>query len=394
MIVTGGVYSEKCAHPHWERLFGSGGRAASALAKISPQTILHSYLSNDLIESFQLSAAALGFRAELTPIRQRIEFEYLHPLSHPIISGLPKQKCKSIDVKGDVILRFDFLEGDAIINARRAIYDPQTQGIKKGFWENGSTCDQLAVVLNEWESLTLTKLPASESGFKILEIWNADIVVIKLGTKGVSVFERGKDRQDLPAYKSDRVFKIGSGDVFSAVFAHCWGERDLEPVVAAEYASKAVADYVETRSLPVASIPSSTSRREHKGQDREPLVYLAGPFFDISQRWLVEECRSSLESLGAQVFSPIHDVGSAENNPHVADADLKGLRESHVVLALLDSKDIGTIFEVGYAKRLKMPVVGLAERLPAHERTMLTGTGCLLVDDLCTALYQTLWASD
>jgi len=156
---------------------------------LSPGTILYGYLAAHLVESYQLSAAALGYQANLTSIKQRVEFEYLHPLSHPEISGLPAQKHKPIKVEGDTVLRFDFLEGDAVVHARRAIYDPQTEGVKHGFWENGSTCEELAVVLNEWESLNLTKMPAMEAGFKILELWNADTVVIKLGTKGVSVFE-------------------------------------------------------------------------------------------------------------------------------------------------------------------------------------------------------------
>jgi hypothetical protein len=337
----------------------------------------------------------MGYTAELTPIDERIEFDYLHPLSRPLLSPERKKPYAPLRVVGETVLRFDFLEGDAIVSAKRAVYDPQTEGVTKGFRKNGSTCEQLAVVLNEWESLTLAKLPPTEAGFKILDLWGAEIVVIKLGTKGVSVFKQGCERVDVPAFLTSTVFKIGSGDVFSAMFAHCWGERGDDPAVAAEFASRAVADYVESRQLPVTSVPSASVREEYRGQDRQPNVYLAGPFFDISQRWLVEECKSSLESLGAQVFSPIHDVGPEAQHGNVAEADLKGLRECSVVLALLDSEDPGTIFEVGYARALHhpKPVVGLAERLPHYKRTMFSGDGCILVDDLCTALYQTMWSS-
>ena len=394
MIITGGVYTENCARPAWRRIFGSGGRAATAVAGMSAETILHAYIYDGLAESYRLSAAAMGYSVHLVPIKQRIEFEYLHPLSHPVISPVSRRAHPPLVVSGETVLRFDFLEGGAVVKAKRAIYDPQTEGVKKkGFWNNGSTCEELAIVLNEWESLSLTGKPAAEAGFDILDQWKAAVVVIKLGTKGVSVFQKGCAKYDLPAYITSRVFKIGSGDVFSAVFAYCWGERGDSPELAAEYASRAVADYVENRQLPVGQVPSLTDREEYRGQEREPLVYLAGPFFDISQRWLIEECKSSLENLGAQVFSPIHDVGPASRNQDVAEADLRGLEACNVVFAVIDSEDPGTIFEVGYAHRMKKPVVCLAERLPEFKKTMFTGTGCLLFDDLSTALYQTMWAS-
>src|SRR5207237_4443331 len=101
----------------------------------------------------------------------------------------------------------------------------------------------------------------------------------------------------------------GSGDVFSAVFAYCWGERNLSPPDAALAASAAVAEYVETRSLPLSELPSADDRESYFRDSIQPNVYLAGPFFDLSQRWLIEECLSLLESLGAEVFSPLHDVG-------------------------------------------------------------------------------------
>ena len=43
MIVAGGTYLEVCMRPEWRRLFGSGLRAASAVAGLSPRTVLHTY---------------------------------------------------------------------------------------------------------------------------------------------------------------------------------------------------------------------------------------------------------------------------------------------------------------------------------------------------------------
>jgi hypothetical protein len=53
---------------------------------------------------------------------------------------------------------------------------------------------------------------------------------------------------------SQTVFKIGTGDVFSAVFTHHWCEKNELPAAAALAASKAVAFYAESRSLRISPI--------------------------------------------------------------------------------------------------------------------------------------------
>ncbi len=67
------------------------------------------------------------------------------------------------------------------------------------------------------------------------------------------------------------------------------------------------------------------------------MVSLAGPFFTVAERWLVDACRSFLLQAGAEVFSPFHEIGVG--GPEVAKQDLDGLRKADVVLALLDGWD-------------------------------------------------------
>jgi hypothetical protein len=395
VIVVGGVYRELCARPRWDRIFGSGGRAISAIATLSPGSELHGYAHSDWIPTLQASGAACGYTCVLTPNRQKITFEYLHPMAKPKLFPAKLRSNRALRVSGDVVLRFGLVEGDAIVSARRAVYDPQTGIEPKPFFGNGSTCDQLAVVLNAQEAFLATKLDPHAAGPRLIEDWDADVVVIKLGTDGALVFEPGKQAQRIEAFRSERVFKIGSGDVFSALFAHCWGELDMSPATAAARASAAVAQYVETRSLPFADLPDGTNRIPCNSKGAAPYIYLAGPFFDVSQRWLIEESMALLEGLGADVFSPIHHVGSAETVANVAAADLDALRKVDVVLAFVDSKDPGTIFEIGFASALKKPkpVIILAERLPQQELTMFTGSNCFVTNDYSTALYRAMWAA-
>ncbi|ALN83697.1 nucleoside 2-deoxyribosyltransferase family protein [Lysobacter capsici] len=119
-------------------------------------------------------------------------------------------------------------------------------------------------------------------------------------------------------------------------------------------------------------------------------VYLAGPFFNTAQTWLIDEIRSLMIDAGVQVFSPIHDIGEGPAH-EVAPADLHAIDQSGLVLALLDGLDAGTLFEVGYARARGIPVVGIAECVDEPQLTMLVGSRCIIRDDLCSGIYEACW---
>lgn len=50
----------------------------------------------------------------------------------------------------------------------------------------------------------------------------ADVVVIKMGGHGALVATKSSEPTAVPAYKSGNVWKLGSGDVFSAAFTSFW----------------------------------------------------------------------------------------------------------------------------------------------------------------------------
>ena len=181
--------------------------------------------------------------------------------------------------------------------------------------------------------------------------------------------------------------------MFSAAFAHHWGERGLDAVDAADLASRSVAHFVDYHALPLPPAAELASQSALPAGRRPGLIYLAGPFFDLAQRWLVEEALERLQALGAPVFSPLHEVGTGRPAQETAAADLEGLDRCAALLALLDGADPGTLFEVGYARARGKPVVVLAERLDDPNLTMLVGTGCRVARDLTSALYQAAWAA-
>jgi nucleoside 2-deoxyribosyltransferase len=390
IVIAGGVYVERCLTPNRTSLLGSGGRAAAALSELSPGVKLHTFHPRALVLDAQIAFAAFGIETVFHDSSAVIGFEYLHPLSSPRIYPVPLPQAGTVEVDGDVILRFGCLEGDFCVRGRRVVYDPQSGSAPSPFRQNGSHGEELSIVLNRTEAELLTGESDPDAAAKFLRQRElADVVVIKMGAAGAIVFEVDA-RTQIPAYNSSAVDKIGSGDVFSAAFAHFWGERGIPAAEAADIASRYTSGYVEDRCLPLTKEPPS--REPVTPPSKIPRVYLGGPFFTTPQIWMIEEARSGLSALGAKVFSPMHDVGFGKADI-VARRDLNGLENCDAMLALLSDLDPGTLFEVGHARSRNIPVVALLQRPRDQDATMLTGTDCDIVSDLATALYRVVWAA-
>ncbi len=389
MKIAGGIYREDCCVPHWSRLFGSGARAAAAIGSLSPRTELHAYACESWIEDVRASMGTFQVAAHLTEIGADIGFSYFHPLSVPDLNGFPLEQAPPLHVQGEAILRFGFIEGDAVVKGNRVVHDPQNWRDALAFTINGSRADALGVVLNETELRQGTGLSGGAALKKLIAETGARVVVIKRGPHGAVVYEDGADHV-VPAFRSETVFKIGSGDIFSAHFAHHWAGEKKPAVEAALAASKAVASYVTTRDTQPAPHPWSL---EPAPLNQPGRIYIAAPFFSMAQRWLVEEARHALLRVGAPVFSPIHDVGTGGSAEAIAQADLEGLRNCRAVLALIDGEDAGTLFELGYARQREIPVVALSEAPRPESLLMLSGSGCLIVNDFASAIYHAVWAA-
>ena len=391
--VVGGVYIELCMQPMWNQLLGSGGRAARALSTIAPAVRLHTYVDSANAASLNAQINGMANTSVIThPITRTTAFHYVHPLSVPVIVPAPyvDPPAPQINVKGDVVLRFGMLEGDAVVIGKRVVYDPQSAYAPTFFGSNGSTAEELAIVANRNEIRRLSGIDDIEDAARdILTRERAAVVVVKGGSQGALVVTSQGARR-VSAFRTESVFGIGSGDMFAAAFSFFWGHQQLTPEDAADLSSRTTARYCEARD---PQIPNATTLRAEWTRtvsSTRGRVYLAGPFFTISQRWLVEEARSHLLEMGLEVFSPLHDVGvgTAEE---VAPQDLAAIAECDRMLALVDGADPGTIFEVGYARARGLPVVALAETLSEENLKMIEGSGCETVSDFATALYFTAW---
>ncbi|HIE4004377.1 TPA: PfkB family carbohydrate kinase [Stenotrophomonas maltophilia] len=395
LTIVGGIYREVCLRPQWDEVYGSAGRAASAVARLGGQVTLHGYIDADLQPILECRAADEGFSLSIAPLPRSAAFHYSHGLSVPWIKQPERQP--SLSVTADHVLRFGMVESTAIVDAEYAVFDPQNVTETESFGANGSKARHLALVLNLTEARSLLQqfdLTPEQMAAELASQHAAEVVVLKMGPKGALVHHEGAI-QCVPAYATSRVWKIGSGDQFAANFAYAWMEERRSPLEAADRASRSAAFYAQHRRYPdleeldaFAPVPLLLSDTYLQGQ--VPTVYLAGPFFTLGQLWVVEQARNCLLDMGLDVFSPYHDVGPGPAEM-VVGKDIEGIHRSQVMLAIADGLDSGTIFEVGYARSRGIPVVMYAENVSPEDLKMMEGTDCFLRDDFVSAIYQTAW---
>jgi len=396
--VVGGVYREYCTRPSWSHTYGSAGRAAVAIGNLGTPVVLHSYMDEAAHAELAGEKAWLP-SLEILPtfISQSVGFEYLHDLSVPRILDKPEVQHEAIPIRCEKLIRFGMLEGDAVVDADWAVYDPQNMGATTPFGANGSKARRLGLVLNLWEAQQMAQAPGQspeDCARKIEMSECAEVVVIKLGPRGALVWFEGRGVV-VPAFQTDNVWKIGSGDCFVAHFANSWMHEGLAPDEAARRASLATAYYCQHQAFPRQDLLTEFHPEEIRvsaefaaGAKRE--IYLAGPFFDLSQVWMIEEARKNLREMGLTVFSPFHDIGLGGAGD-VVQKDLEAIQRADLLFAVTDGLDSGTVYEIGYARALKKPVVVYSERESEEALKMMEGSDCVIRSNYTTAIYTALW---
>ncbi|WP_256010221.1 PfkB family carbohydrate kinase [Desertivirga xinjiangensis] len=399
MIIVGGTYDEHCFQPRWDKKFGSGLRACWAMAKLRPQQKIefHTFGNEATMQYLDQVAESISLICQVTPIPQNIQFRYDYPLADPVVLPRPdtlNNHKNVLEASGHVILYYGMIEGNGKVTGNKVVYDPQSPSNPVAFHATGSTAERLAIVVNLTEAKKISgvrnnDIQAIQQFF--FEKENAEILVLKMGAKGACIRTRKGIESFIPVYQTQSVWPIGSGDVFAASFAHYWDETD-DPVFAARQASWDTALYCNTRSFNFVPFESIPELKPFLIKDYpQAQLYLAGPFFTFSERWLINEIYHCLHSMNIRVFSPWHDVGLGEASK-VVPMDIKGLNESKVIFAVLDGLDSGTLFEIGFGVAKECTVIGYVENETSESIKMLEGTECHIEKDLTTALYKCLWA--
>jgi nucleoside 2-deoxyribosyltransferase len=393
ITIVGGTYRELCFEPYWNEIFGSGLRACHAIHRLAPNETLEYFTFCDSITSEYIKLSPFII-CNASPIDKNISFYYDHPLITPRIHPRPDTidiSGNAISVTADDALLFGMIEGRCNIRAKRLVYDPQSPANPIAFSATKSNADQLAYVINIHEAKILSKKDdISDVKRFFFEEENASVLVLKMGPRGALVVLPNGEENAIPVYQTPHVWPIGSGDVFAAIFAFRWFQSG-NAIAAANEASWQTASYCNSRDFQFSE--------QRSRQDFVPMlvdrfivktVYLAGPFFKFTDRWLIDQIRTSLLGLGLQVFSPFHDVGHGIAS-EVVKKDLEALDRADIIFSVLDGLDSGTLFEVGYAVCKGKAVIGYVENESTESVKMLEGTSCNLEKDLTTSIYKCYW---
>lgn len=395
--IVGGTYNERCLYPHFAEKYGSGLRACHAIRNFdnTVEINFHTYIPAPEELNFSIIAKTLEIKTFPNPSPNTITFYYDHPLRTPVIYPRPDliPTLSDIVFEANHILYYGMMEGKARVKGNKVVYDPQSPVKPISFHDTGSTAEQLVVVINISEASIIVG-SREETSIKeyFFRVEKVHALILKMGPKGAKVFVSEDEEYLIPVYKTSSVWSIGSGDVFAAIFAYHWMILNTSLQESGEKASLMTALYCNSRNynFKTKKIPEYIQPLKIKDYPKGK-VYLAGPFFSFAEKWLVNEVYFALKGLGMNVFSPWHDVGEAGVEAGVAEKDIAGLEDSSIILAIVDGLDSGTLFEIGYAVKMGIPVIAYVENESPGSLTMLSGTLCVVEKDLTTALYKCLW---
>ena len=99
-------------------------------------------------------------------------------------------------------------------------------------------------------------------------------------------------------------------------------------------------------------------------------VYLAAGFFNDRQNEALQQIIDVCDELGLKTYEPRRDSVQIGKNPTEEerqlnfDMNLDAILKSKFIIASTEGKDMGTIFEVGFAYANHIPVFGFAPFIP------------------------------
>lgn len=139
----------------------------------------------------------------------------------------------------------------------------------------------------------------------------------------------------MPSYAAESFFRIGSGDIAAAAFAHAWGELGRDPVEAAHYAARCMAHFVEGPRLALPGVAEVSERTPNV--DRRDEIRIVG-LGDFELQALVVSTREWLSYLGGRLSHltfELDDVDSKDAVDRSSRSEGLALHHAHGEMRLL-----------------------------------------------------------
>lgn len=392
--VIGGTYREIDYDEVSVELFGSGFRSAKFLLENNCD-VHFCTVGNEEADSFLKETHKVynNFKFKLFPYRDLITFKYSFPLDNPTIfpNILNISKVSIPEISADNIIAFGMLEADYNISGNKVVYDPQTS-IKPNKFSQFGTAKELVYIINKNEAASI----AESENLEIIKQYffkreKANAFIIKDGPFGATLYYKNKEIR-IPSYITNNVFKIGSGDIFTTSFGYYWMHRNMSIEEAAKNASKSTALFCDKKAYVDITLNQHFEFEEFKNTSiKDKQVYIASPFFALSELILVDKIRNAFLSFDINVFSPFHDVGIGKSEA-VAKRDLEGIDNSDIVFCIFDNYDTGTLIEAGYSFSKEKKIIGYHRTCEAEKLLMLKVSDIQYYNHLTTAIYKTIWS--
>ena len=93
------------------------------------------------------------------------------------------------------------------------------------------------------------------------------------------------------------------------------------------------------------------------------MIYVAAPWFTERQALILEQTKEILKKYGLKVYSPKDEMlfkpGGVFSPREIYQSNILAIQSASLVVVITDGKDVGTIFEAGYAARAGIPIIYL-----------------------------------
>jgi nucleoside 2-deoxyribosyltransferase len=116
---------------------------------------------------------------------------------------------------------------------------------------------------------------------------------------------------------------------------------------------------------------------------KNPYIYIAGPFFNDQELFVIDHIKDMIKTYNYQYFSPKDElmyVPGVTSPEDILRANMNGLMKTDLLIAVTDGKDPGTMFEAGwaYAKGIPIIYVWLTGTKEQKFNVMLAATGSVV----------------
>jgi hypothetical protein len=391
--IVGGTYREIDYDDISVEIYGSGFRGVKFLLENKCPVRFHT-VGNKEVKAYLRESQKVydNFTFNCTEYYELITFKYSFSLDQPTIfpNLLSLEKTKPINVISENIIAFGMLEADYSITGSKVVYDPQTS-IQPNKFSKIGTADELVYIVNRDEAASIaysTNIDEIKNYFFNKE--NVKAFIIKNGPFGATLYIKEREVR-IPSYITNNVQKIGSGDIFTSSFGYYWMEKGLSIEKSAINASKSTAIYCDKKVYVDSTSLNKFEYEEYENRNlTEKQIYLASPFFSISELILIDKIRSAFLSFGIKVFSPFHDIGLGDDVT-IAKKDLVGIEQSDIIFCVLDNFDSGTLIESGYSLAKEKKIIGYHRTCDENKLLMLKPANVDFFNHLTTAIYHTVW---